>query len=64
MNKKCYRFDKKCFSFDDLYYDYFIDYHYEKKQDDRKIIIKCQLNTDMNLKYNQCGKIEGDLIII
>ena len=61
-HKKCYRFDKKCFSFEDLYNNYFIDYHYEKNKDDRKIKIKCHLNTDMNLRYKQCGKIEGDLI--
>ena len=60
-NKICYRFDKKCFKFEDLYYNYFIDYHYEKDKNG-KLIVKCHLNTDINLKNKQCGVIEGDLI--
>ena len=61
-NKKCFRFDNKCFTFNDLYYNYFIDYHYEKNKENGKIKIKCHLNTDMNLRNEQCGVIEGNLI--
>ena len=60
-NKICYRFDKKCFKFEDLYNNYFIDYHYEKDENS-KIKVKCHLNTDINLRDRQCGVIEGDLI--
>ena len=60
-NKICYRFDKKCFKFEDLYFNYFIDYHYEKDKNG-KLIVKCHLNTDFNLNNKQCGVIEGDLI--
>ena len=60
-NKICYRFDKKCFKFEDLYNNYFIDYHYEKDEN-YKIKVKCHLNTDINLRDRQCGVIEGDLI--
>ena len=61
-NEKCYRFDNKCFTFNDLYYNYFIEYHYEKDKNDGKIKIKCHLNTDINLRKEQCGIIEGNLI--
>ena len=61
-NKKCYRFDKKCFNFNDLYNNYFIDYHYEKDNEDKeKIKIKCHLNTDINIRNEKCGIIEGNL---
>ena len=61
-NKKCYRFDNKCFSFNDLYYNYYIDYHYEKNKINGEINIKCHLNTHINLRNRQCGIIEGNLI--
>ena len=61
-NKKCFRFDNKCFSFEDLYYNYFIDYHYERDTDSDNIKIKCHLNTDINLRHKQCGVIEGNLL--
>ena len=61
-NKECFRLDKKCHSFNDLYYNYFIDYHYEKDKNNGKIKIKCHLNTDINLRHHQCGVIEGNLV--
>ena len=61
-NKKCFRFDNKCFTFNDLYYNYFIDYQYEKDEDTNDIKIKCHLNTIINLRNKQCGVIEGNLL--
>ena len=61
-NKKCFRLDNKCFSFNDLYYNYFIDYQYEKDEATNEAKIKCHLNTNINIRNQQCGIIEGNLL--
>jgi hypothetical protein len=61
-NKKCFRFDNKCFTFNDLYYNYFIDYQYEKDEVTNEAKIKCHLNTNINIRNQQCGVIEGYLL--